>query len=277
MTDDLLPEGFLFSQHSLSTFARCAHRFLLKYVDRQPWPVADGDDPVGTGAYLERGRVFHQWMVRRGLRLPMEAIVDSCGDEELRAWWRAAEGFPWHGLPPHGEPELAVVVPLGRYRLYARYDLLALGDDGEVVVVDWKTLQRRPKERTLRERMQTRVYLYSAVCAGEVLSEGARVDPDRTRMLYWFTNHPEEPGVVAYSRSAYERDREELTALVERIAGLGRDEFPSADDPRQCVGCHYRSLCRQGGDGAVEGGAPGWLEEELDLQLDLQDVPEVDY
>ena len=279
MTDNpLIPPGHLFSQHSLGTFARCQRRFLLKYVDRQPWPMPEDQDPAAYEAHLARGRVFHQWMVRQQMGLPMEAIALECGDADLLKWWRAAQAFPWAALP-HGlrEAELPVVVPLGPFRLYARYDLLALDPEGEAVIVDWKTLETRPSPRTLRERMQTRIYLYTLAAAGHVLTGGQPIRPSQASMFYWFANYPDEPATVPYGDDAYLSDAEGLPALAETIASLAPDEFAQTDDERLCARCNYRSLCHGRGEAAASATTEGWLDEDLDASLDLATVPELEY
>ncbi len=176
MTEEtgLIPPGYLFSQHSLNTYLRCPRRFLLKYVEHQPWPMPEEQDPLGYEAHLARGRVLHHWLARHHLGLEMEPIVAATPDPNLQAWWRAALHFDRAALPQGlREAELPVVVPLGRYRLYARYDYLALDPAGDAVIVDWKTLETRPSAKVLRQRVQTRVYLYTLVAAGHVLTGGA--------------------------------------------------------------------------------------------------------
>ena len=86
MTDSpLIRPGHLFSQHSLATFVRCPRRFLLKYIDRQPWPMPENQEPEAYEAQLARGRVFHQWMVRRVRGVPMDGIAAACEDAEFGA------------------------------------------------------------------------------------------------------------------------------------------------------------------------------------------------
>lgn len=278
----LLPEGHLFSQHGLNTYQRCPRRFLYKYVDRQPWPVAEMPDPGAYLDHLERGRIFHQWLARAALGLKMERFVQACEDLQLCDWWEAYRAFDHARLPDDViEAELPVVVPVGRYRLYARYDLLALARGGEAVIVDWKTMQTRPTDRRLAERVQTRVYLYTLVAAGAVITGGMPVDPDQTRMLYWFANFPDQPARIRYSRAEYLRDRERLGALVEQIATQPREAFEPADDHRVCMRCNYRTLCRDGdGPGSDRDdldGVEDWLDEDLDMALDLDDAPEIDF
>jgi len=277
MGEQLIEPGYLFSQHSLNTYLRCPRRFLLKYVDRQPWPTPEDQDPWTYQEHLARGRTFHQWLAREHLGLDMAPIVAACGDPQLQAWWRAARGFDRDALPIGlREAELPVVVPLGDYRLYARYDYLALDPGGDAVVVDWKTLGTRPSLELLRGRVQTRVYLYTLVAAGHVLTGGASVRPERSAMVYWFANFPEDTARVVYSAPAFERDGRDLLRLAEEIASLPREGYSRTDDLRVYARCNYRTLCQRVDAGpAVEG--EDWLDEDLDFELELEEVAELEY
>jgi CRISPR/Cas system-associated exonuclease Cas4 (RecB family) len=273
----VIQPGYLFSQHSLGTYRRCKRRFLLKYVDRQPWPCLEDENPLPYRQHLERGRIFHHWLARRHLGIDVSPIVQAHEDPDLRRWWRAVERFDWGALPSGlREAELPVVVPVGVYRLYARFDLLALDVGGDAVVVDWKTLENRPAQRTLRERMQTRLYLYTLIAAGRVLVGGTPIDPDRAAMLYWFANYPEDTAIVYYSEAEYCRDEEMLTELIEEIAGLPRDAFDPADDERQCARCNYATLCHRESAAALTDAAD-WLDEEIDFAIELEEVQDLDY
>jgi len=276
-TAPLIPPGYLFSQHSLSTYLRCPRRFLYKYVDHQPWPQPEDEDPREYEEHLARGRTLHTWLERQHLGLDMEPIVAACEDERLWTWWRAAQSFDRTALPSGvREAELPLVVPLGSYGLYARYDYVALDPGGEAVVVDWKTLEARPSLRALRERIQTRVYLYALVAAGHVLSGGPPVVPSQVRMLYWFANFPEDTATIPYSLQSYRSDARNLCQLVEGIAHGPRESFVCADDPRLCARCSYCSLC--GRDKTVPSAdVQGWLDEDIDFGLDLDEAEELEY
>lgn len=277
MREQFIGPGHLFSQHSLNTYLRCPRRFLLKYVDRQPWPVPEDEDPWTYQEHLRRGRVFHRWLAREHLGLDMAPIVAACGDPRLGDWWRASRGFDRDALPTGlREAELPVVVPLGPYRLYARYDYLALAPGGDAVIVDWKTLERVPSMRTLRERVQTRVYLYTLVAAGHVLTGGVPVDPGRASMLYWFANFPEETATVAYSAGAFQEDGRELARLAEEIVRQPREAFARTDDLRRCGRCNYRTFCERVDVGPAVVGED-WLDEDLDFELELEEVQELEY
>jgi len=276
-TETLIEPGYLFSQHSLNTYLRCPRRFLLKYVDRQPWPIPEDRDPREYQEHLERGRLFHQWLARLHLGLDVEPIVAACGDPRLQVWWRAVRSFDRDALPSGlREAELPVVVPLGAYRLYARYDYLALDPGGDAVIVDWKTLEVRPSFEVLRERIQTRVYLYTLVAAGHVLTGGTPVDPERAEMLYWFANYPEETAIVPYSAGGFQRDGQFLVRLVEEITSQPREAFLRTQNERNCARCNYRTLCqREGAEPAAEG--EDWLDEDIDFELELEEVEELEY
>ena len=84
-----LPEGFLFSQHSLTTYQRCKRRFWYRYVQRQPWPMAEDKEPLQYQQQLARGVTFHRWLERAHLGLPVTEQVAASNDPELQAWWRA--------------------------------------------------------------------------------------------------------------------------------------------------------------------------------------------
>ncbi|MCD6302239.1 MAG: PD-(D/E)XK nuclease family protein [Anaerolineae bacterium] len=271
-----LPEGYLFSQHSLNTYSRCKRRFWLRYVARMPWPVPQDDDPLAYEAHLERGRILHQWIQRDLLGLPVAAQASS--DDKLGLWWQRYQAFDW-GLVPSDvrEPELPVTVVLGGHRLYARYDLVALDRGGQVMVVDWKTLETPPSRNVLERRVQTRVYLYTLARVASSLLGGEDVSPERISMLYWFTNRPNEPTVISYGQQAYQTDALRLEAMMTEISQQPREAFRRTDQPRQCATCNYRTLCQRGDIALDPTAAYDWLDDDLAQALELEAVPEVPY
>lgn len=278
----LIEPGYLFSQHSLRTYQRCPRRFQLKYIDRQAWPAPEAEDAGAYRQHLEAGLVFHQWIARALLGIPADAH-DTTLHPDLAAWWEAWQQADLGVLPAgRREVELPLVVPLGAYRLYARFDLLALGATGEAVIVDWKTLAHEPDSAALRRSLQTRVYQYALVAAGHVVTGGAPLDPEQVQMRYWFANTGSWV-VLPYSRAAHQQNGRELLALAERIAAATREDLVRTDDAGQCAYCGYRTLCeREAASAAVaERAEAGWLAEDLDyardLSFTLDDVPAIEF
>ena len=272
-----LPPGFQLSQHSLSTYQRCKRRFWLKYVQRQPWPVAEVEQPLEYQQHLERGVVFHRWLERAQLGLPVDQQVGAVNDLLLQAWWSAWKSFDYTLLPNQVLlPELPLTISLGIYRLYARYDLIALTPGGRAVIMDWKTLQTVPPLRTLRTRMQTRIYCYILASTGSVLTGGAPVAPEQIEMCYWFANAPDATVYLPYSRASFEDDRLLLTSLAEEIAASPEEAFTLTDRRELCASCQYRTLCERAA--APEAArAADWLDEDVDFAIDLERTPSVDW
>ncbi|MHB1355959.1 MAG: PD-(D/E)XK nuclease family protein [Anaerolineae bacterium] len=273
-----LPEGFLFSQHSLTTYQRCKRRFWYRYVQRQPWPMAEDKEPLQYQQQLARGVTFHRWLERAHLGMPVTEQVEASNDPELQAWWRAWLTFDESGLPRDvRQAELPLVVPFGRHRLYARYDLLTLDRSGRAVIIDWKTLRSVPSLAVLRNRLQTRIYCCLLVTAGAVLAGIQQLDPEQITMCYWFANDPQATVYLPYSRSLYEADLRLLHALVAEIDILPEQGFTLTEQQAQCARCNYRTLCERAADASSAAQGIDWLDEEVDFNLDMDQTPVVDW
>jgi CRISPR/Cas system-associated exonuclease Cas4 (RecB family) len=248
-----LDATFQFSQHSLSDFRDCARRFYLRYIAKQAWPTLEvapfGMDALEYRDYLRKGALLHQWIERHLLGMQAPQLPD---DDELALWWMRYANTDLSALPPTRDPELALVAPLGPYRLYARFDLLAVDEAaGGAVIVDWKTLRgdRAPAASFLRDRIQTRAYLYVLATAGAPFNGGQLIPPEQIRMRYWLANFPEQPWVeITYSRREYEADTRMLLALADDAATRPDEAaYPMTDDERKCSACLYRTLCKRSG------------------------------
>ncbi|MHB9033418.1 MAG: PD-(D/E)XK nuclease family protein [Anaerolineae bacterium] len=272
-----LPPGFLLSQHSLSTYQRCKRRFWLRYVERQPWPMPEGEQPLEYQQHLERGVVFHRWLERAQLGLPVDEQARRSPDPLLQTWWSAWKSFDLAVLPSEITlSELPLTITLGDYRLYARYDLLAMENSGRAVIVDWKTLQTVPPLSTLRGRLQTHIYCYMLARVGSIITGGSPVIPERIEMCYWFANHPDDTVYVPYSNAMYERDEAMLTGLAREIAASPPEGFTLTEHRELCAACVYRTLCER----SIEPGAERtvtWLDEEIDFNVDLEQTPAIDW
>jgi hypothetical protein len=183
-------------------------------------------------------------------------------------------------LPSQRWPELALIAPIGEYRLYARFDLLAQSPisnfQSPFVIVDWKTLRSENPlpYRFFRDRLQTRAYLYVLATAGAPFNDGAALEPEQCVMRYWLANFPEKPWVeISYSRAEYEKDKQRLLRLIEGVAQRSDDDLFSSPttDEKKCTYCQYRTLCNRKGE------ANALLPDEASGLIDLADIQELDY
>ena len=271
-TAGMLDPVFVFSQQSLSDFQDCPRRFYLRYVARLVWPMPlrlpPGADARQYESRARRGALLHRWIERYWLGIPAQSpapVQPPPAPEEqaeLLTWWRRFLDTDFSDLPPQRLPELSLVAALGHFRLAARFDLLAIEAGGRAVVVDWKTSGSRAllDAAAMRQRLQTRAYLYTLATAGAAYYGGAPIEPAQCQLRYWLASFPAQPWIeIDYTAADYQADRERLLDLAGDAARRsGEEQFPRTDDERHCAWCAYRVLCRRD---SVLAGAPAEILE----------------
>jgi hypothetical protein len=210
--------------------------------------------------------------------------MDSLGPEgaDLKRWW--GNFLQFANVAPGGNTlvEGVLSAQIGDFRLLAKYDLIRWGidnSDGYVTIYDWKTSQQRPHRDWLAGRLQTKVYPYLLVQAGDRVTGMGKLSPEQIEMVYWFAEHPQETQRFSYSDQQYEQDRQYLLSLVDEISSLGEGDFNLTADESRCKFCTYRSLCDRGiSAGSIEGDDPD-LEDEpgQDFDLDFDQIAEIEF
>lgn len=249
----------------MQDYVECRRRFQLRYLLQLAWPAPEAEPAEEHEQQMADGETFHRLVHQHRLGIPTWKLTPQDAGP-LADWWRAYLASP-PALPERQYPELALSVPLGDYRLVAKLDLLAIEPGQRVVIVDWKTGQKRQGQAWLASRLQTRAYRYALAQAGAHLNDGAAIPPEQIRMVYWFAVDPERPETLLYDETQMAADGRFLAGLAESIAASAEaDDFPKTEDIRRCRFCSYRSLCNRG----VEAG-------RLD-EADAEDVdPEPDF
>jgi len=278
MKDRLLPPGYPFSQSSLQDYVDCPRRFELRYVLRQAWPAVQAQPVTEHERHIWRGLAFHRLAHQHTLGISTEELTAAVSDSDLGRWWQAYLAHPPDRLPSglrlaevalftHVQPH-----PTGdSYRLLAKYDLIA-ADSAQVVIVDWKTDQRRPSSEALARRLQSRVYPFVIVEAGASLCRMAALRAGQVTMIYWFADYPSQIERIGYEETQHQANRRYLLELMAEIAGHGIGDFPLTQDERRCRFCVYRSLCDRGtaaGDLSEvdeSSAASGWADPDVDLE-----------
>jgi CRISPR/Cas system-associated exonuclease Cas4 (RecB family) len=274
-----LPKGFLFSQSNLQDYVDCQRRFQLRYLLHQAWPAVEAEPYLENERRMDQGARFHKIVRQFLIGLPEDQIKQSIThDEIMNSWWNNFTKAYREGnlvlLKDKGNQhieEMTLSVPVGEFRLIAKYDLLIIQPDGRVVIFDWKTSQNHPKRRWLAERMQTHVYPFVFVGAAQSLFE-VEIDPKDIEMVYWFANQPDQLERFAYDDKSYREDGRLLSNLISTIAQKTEPVFPLTPDIKRCLYCTYRSLCNRGvaaGDlQHLEGEPEADLDEEITIDFD---------
>ncbi len=264
-----------FSQSSLQDYVDCPRRFQLHYVLMQPWPALITGAPGAFEQHVQRGVDFHRLAHQHTLGLDPDRLVTTIHDPQLAHWWQTYLTNPPSDLPATvRRAEVVVTAPLVGYRLLARFDLLAAEPGTRLVVVDWKTVHKRPSRAVLARCVRTRLYRYLVVEAGAAFNGGQPPRPEQVEMVYWFAQFGGATERFSYDAGQHAAGRDYLTGLISEIAARKESIWPLTPDERQCPFCNYRSLCERG----VKAGFLEELDEDLEsaeLEIDLEQVAEI--
>jgi len=255
------------SQSSLQDYVDCARRFQLRYVERLSYPAIESEPTLENEKHQQEGEYFHRLVQQYLIGIPAEQISKLANSANLQRWW---ENFladkdlrvlkELRGLLP----ESTLSAPLGKYRLLAKYDLIAI-ENGKATIYDWKTYRKRPRNEFLSARMQTRVYRALLAHAGAHLNNSTPFEPEQIEMVYWFSDFPNEPARFTYTSAQYKRDWDTLVKLADEINSAS--SYPLTDDRTKCSYCPYRSYCDRG----VRAGDVDQAEAEMEAE-ELFDV-----
>ncbi|MGB7874899.1 MAG: PD-(D/E)XK nuclease family protein [Anaerolineales bacterium] len=283
-TKSKLPEQFTFSQSSLQDYADCPRRFQLRYLDKLVYPAAETEPALENERHLQEGQQFHRLAQQHLLGIPTDKLAPLANTPNLQRWWESfINANDLSGLINLTGlyPEITLSAPLGDFRLVAKYDLIAFTEDEKVVIYDWKTYRKRPRNEWLSARWQTRVYRSLLVTAGSQFNlpaggnEGKPIVPERCEMVYWFSNFPDDPARFPYDEAQFKRDWDALVRLTEEIQSAS--SYPKTDDRQKCAYCPYRSYCDRG----IQAGDPDLLEAEMESEslfdVDFEQIGEIEF
>jgi len=257
----------ILSQSSLQDYMDCAQRFKLRYLDRLSYPAVETEPTLENEKHQQEGEYFHRLVQQHLIGIPAEQIAKFANTPNLQRWWANFIAAPdLRGLKDLRGlyPEATLSAPLGKYRLLAKYDLIAL-QDGKATIYDWKTYRKRPRNEWLAARMQTRVYQALLLKAAAHLNNGKPFEPEQIEMIYWFADFPNDPARFAYTSAQFKRDWDLLLKLSEEITTA--PSYPLTEDRQKCLYCTYRSYCERG----VRAGTMEQAETEMEAE-ELFDV-----
>ena len=254
------------SQSSLQDFVDCPRRFELRYLKKLNYPAAQTEPILENEKHMQEGAQFHRLVHEHLLGMPVEKLHLLANTPKLRRWFENYLNADLRLADYTLHPEFTLSAPLGNLRLVAKYDLVAVqkneGTRGasQVIILDWKTYRRRPRDEWLATRLQTRVYRSLLVQSGAYLNEGVPFKPEQLEMIYWFADFPNEPARFKYDATLFNRDWDTLAKLTEEIVSAA--EYPKTEELIRCSYCPFRSYCERGS----QAGAYEALESEMEAE-----------
>ncbi len=280
-----LEPDFQFNQANLQDFNDCQRRFFLRYARKLVWPAIESQPIVENEQRMQQGAVFHRMIQRFLIGIPENRLSSIDLESSLRKWW---ENFltSKSNLPGLNEDEgqkfieCLLLTNLEGYRLVAKFDLLILSPDGNLLIYDWKTSRRKPKRSWLERRMQTQIYPLVAAMSTDYLSKNhLKTPPEKIKMTYWFAEDPLNPETFLYSSNLLIQGQGLVSTTIHQIneqLNVGEEAFPLTSNETKCKFCIYRSLCNRG----VTAGEISETEEVGNLpeiDIDFDQIMEIEF
>jgi len=267
------------SQSSLQDYYDCPRRFELRYLQRLAYPAIETEPALENEKHQKEGEYFHRLVQQHLIGIPAEQVGKLANTDNLQRWW--SHFLDFRSLGDFGSlyPEITLSAPLGKFRLVAKYDLIAVGQN-HAVIYDWKTYRRRPKNEFLHVRWQTRVYRALLVQAGTHFNNGKPFAPEQIEMVYWFADFPTEPARFVYKADQYKRDWDALTKIADEIASASTTlttGFPKTDEASKCSYCPYRSYCNRGIHAGNAADAELETEAEELFDINFEQIGEISF
>lgn len=237
-----LRDDFSFNQQNLQDYIDCPKRFLLKHIQCLEWPAIESEPVREQEELLDLGSQFHKIVQQHGSGIPSEQICKFITNPILGNWWEKYLQLNIQNIPGKKSFEKMLSVPFHKFRLVAKFDLIVELPHGEVAIFDWKTSQKKPNHKWLKNRMQTKVY--PLVYLISKLLPAAKAPT--IKLSYWYPAYPQDVITFIYSPDQYQADEIELSSLINQIVSLKESDFNKTENTHLCLFCRYRSLCSRG-------------------------------
>ena len=268
-----LPFPFTFSQSSLQDYVDCPRRFELRYIEKLDWPAVEAEPVAENERRMADGNFFHRLAQQFLLGLPAKKLTRLAASPDLARWWdNFSQTFSSPSELGSLHPEAALSAPIGRHRLIAKFDLIAIRD-GRAAIYDWKTYHKRPQNEWMAIRMQTRIYRYLLARAGAHLNGGQPFAPESIQMIYWYAEFPSEPATFQYDEAQFKRDEATIAKLVSEIETL--EKFELTNDEGKCRYCPYRSYCNRGVTAGDWQNAEVEAEAQESFDINFEQIAEI--
>ncbi len=274
-----LSSPFTFSQSSLQGYHDCNRLFQLKFIQQLKWPSIESAPILENERRQLEGNQFHRLLQQYFIGIPQDKLsrmVKNSERENLKRWWNnfliSQPAFIPSNQVGQVFVEQTLSAPVGNHRLIAKYDMVSVMD-GKARIFDWKTSSKRPRDAWMAGHFQTRVYISLLIKAGAMLNHFKPFSPEDVEMVYWYAEFPNEPTIIKYDSSRFEKEWDGLVNLIQEISA--RQSFPLTMDLRKCGYCNYRSFCDRGI--AAEEGELNESNVEDNWVIDPDQIGEIEF
>ncbi len=163
----------------------------------------------------------------------------SPDDQQLKDWWAEYEHqFKTISDLSTRYPEMMLSILIDGHSLVAKFDVIAIDEQQNLIAIDWKT-GKLPPSVQLEKRMQTLVYLAVLYRAAKALT-GQQPQSITLRYISLETGEVQSFNVTALNIAGIEAQ------IVDVIEAIGASSFEKVADERPCRYCVYRGLCGRG-------------------------------
>ena len=262
-------ENFYFSQTAIKTYLTCPLDFRSRYIDKLIWP-SEYNKTEKQQQQIERGQIFHTLANRYFLGIGSQEKVGLEAEareylERLQAYLPLEDGVRYL-------PEYELRLNQDGIRLMAKFDLLYIdNENGQVIIYDWKTGDNKPEASYYQNDLQTILYQFILVEAGERYLP-VDFELKDLKMIYWNPNFPEAELEVEYSKEQHQENKNYLYNIIEEILELEYAEYAELTPGDKCYRCNYRPICE--GEQPEESQV---VEDDLDLDLDWEMLEEIKF
>ena len=259
-----------FSQLALTVYDKCKLKFRRRYIDGLFWP-ADWSGNKEQKEMVEKGRKFHllaQRYFARGENIQKEYLTD-----ELVQWFSRLKEFRPYNDVDIFKAEYDLRINKNTLKLVSKYDLLYIDErSNRFIIYDWKTNKKKLNANKLKDKLQTRVYLFVLKESIVNVFSKKNISYDDISIIYWNPRYPRQNNKITYTENMYKSDREFIKSKIKEIKSLSYDEFNAVSDEKTCKYCEYRPICH-----GKEAKEIDIEEDDIDLELDWDSVDEISF
>lgn len=249
----MIRKNITFTQGILQDYVDCKMRFYLRYVQGLAWPAIQAEPITEVEQHILRGEQFHRSVHQFFIGIPMDKIQESLVGPQMQRWWETFISFWQREYASYAAssdiqilPEYSFFSQFHGVRLGVKYDLVLLNKDNELIIFDWKTSHRRPYRSWLAGRIQTRLYQFLGLKAGNYLFADNNFSPGQIQLNYWFSDFPEQPENLRYGEDQFKSDEIFFFRIIDEILDSEEANYQMTDEIKSCQFCNYRSYCNRG-------------------------------